>query len=50
MKPKRSLLDDFMIIYENIDCDSLYCNCKDCSNYYICDLIDEIIASLLNFY
>ena len=50
MKPKSSLLDDFMKIYESIDCDSLYCYCRDCSKYYICDLIDEVIASISKFY
>ena len=50
MKPKRTLLDDFMKIYKSIDCDSLYCNCRDCSKSYICDLIDEVICSLLKFY
>ena len=50
MKPKRTLLDDFMKIYENIECDNLYCNCKDCSNYYICELIDYVIVSISKFY
>ena len=47
---KRTLLDDFMKIYKNINCDSLYFNCTDCSNKKICDLIDEVICSLLKFY
>ena len=50
MKLKRTLLDDFMKIYENIECDSLYCNCKDCSNNYICELIDYVIISISKFY
>ena len=49
-KMKRTLLDDFMEIYKSIDCDSLYCSCKDCSKYYICDLIDYIIVSISKFY
>ena len=50
MKNKRSLLDDFMKIYKSINCDSLYYNCNDCSNKNICDLIDEVITSILKFY
>ena len=50
MKPKRTLLDDFIKIYKNINCDRLYCSCNDCSNKFICDLIDEVIRSLLKFY
>ena len=50
MKNKRTLLDDFMEIYKNIYCDSLYNNCDDCSNKYICDLIDEVITSIVKFY
>ena len=50
MKNKNTLLIDFMKIYKSINCDSLYCYCKDCSNYYICDLIDEVIASISKFY
>ena len=47
---KRSLLDDFMKIYKSINCDSLYCNCNDCSNKNICDLIDTVITSISIFY
>ena len=50
MKTKRTLLDDFMTIYKNIHCDSLYCNCNDCSNNYICDLINDVIKSISKFY
>ena len=50
MKNKRTLLDDFMKIYHSIECDSLYCNCKDCSNNYICELIDYVIISIAKFY
>ena len=50
MKTKRTLLDDFIEICESINCDSLYCNCNDCSNKFICDLIDEVITSILKFY
>ena len=50
MKNKNTLLYDFMEIYKKIGCDSLKCNCRDCSKYYICDLIDEVIASIIKFY
>ena len=50
MKNKNTLLHDFMKIFKSINCDSLYCNCNDCSNKYICDLIDEVITSISKFY
>ena len=43
MKNKNTLLSDFMEIYKNI-------NCNNCSNKYICDLIDEVITSISKFY
>ena len=49
MRIKRTLLDDFMKIYENIDCDSLQCNCRDCSKNYICELIDYVMVSISKF-
>ena len=50
MKNKRTLLDDFMKIYGNINCDSLYCNCNDCSNKRLCDLVEHVIKSIGGFY
>ena len=47
---KRTLLDDFMKIYENINCDTLYCNCNDCSNKRLCDLVEDVIKSIGGFY
>ena len=47
---KRTLLDDFIKIYNSIHCDYEYCSCNDCSNKYICDLIDEVISSISKFY
>ena len=49
-KMERTLLDDFMEIYKNINCDTLYCNCNDCSNKIICDLIETVITSISKFY
>ena len=50
MKNKRTLLDDLEKIYNSIYCDYEYCSCKDCSNKFICDLIDEVIISISKFY
>ena len=50
MKNKNTLLYDFLKIAHSINCDSLYCNCNDCSNKIICDLIDEVISSISKFY
>ena len=47
---KRTLLDDFMKIYNSLECDSLECYCSQCSNRIICDLIDEVICSISKFY
>ena len=47
---KRTLLDDFMKIYENINCDSLYCSCNDCSNKRLCDLVEDVIKNIRGFY
>ena len=50
MRMKRTLLDDFIKIYNSINCDSEYCSCSECSNKYICDLIDNVITSISKFY
>ena len=51
MKNKRTLLDDFMKIYKNnIHCDSLYCNCNDCSNKKLCDTVEDVIKSIGDLY
>ena len=47
---KRTLLDDFMKIFKNIHCDSLYCNCNDCSNKKICDTVEDVIKSIGGLY
>ena len=49
-KMKNTLLDDFKKIYGNINCDSLYCNCNDCSNKRLCDLVEDVIKSIGGFY
>ena len=50
MRMKRTLLNDFMKIYENINCDSEYCNCNDCSNKRLCDLVEDVIKNIGGFY
>ena len=47
---KRTLLDDFMKIYRSINCDSLYCNCNDCSNKMICDIVENVIKNIGGLY
>ena len=47
---KRTLLDDFMKIYKNIHCDSFYCNCNDCSNNRLCDLLQDVIKNIGGLY
>ena len=50
MKLKRTLLDDFMKIYKSINCDTLYCNCNDCSNKKICDTLEDVIKNIGGLY
>ena len=47
---KKSLLDDFMKIFKNINCDSLYCNCNDCSNKRLCDIVEDVIKNIGGLY
>ena len=47
---KRTLLDDFIKIYNLIECDNLYCSCSECSNEYICEIVGNIINSMRNYY
>ena len=49
-KMKRSLLDDFIKIYNSINCDSEYCSCNECSNKYICEIVGNILNSMRNHY
>lgn len=50
MKNKNTILYDFMEIYKSINCDSLYCNCNDCSNKKICDTVEDVIKSIGGLY
>ena len=50
MKNKNTLLYDFMEIFKSINCDSLYCNCKDCSNKKLCDTVEDVIKSIGGLY
>ena len=49
-KMKRTLLDDFIKIYNSINCDSEYCSCNECSNKDICELVGNILNSMRNHY
>ena len=49
-KMKRFLLDDFIKIYNSINCDSEYCSCNECSNKYVCELVGNILNSMRNHY
>ena len=49
-KMKRSLLDDFIKIYNSINCDSEYCSCSECSNKNICEFVGNILNSMRNHY
>ena len=50
MKLKRTLLDDFIKIYNSINCDSEYCSCNECSNKDICELVGNILNSMRDYY
>ena len=50
MKNKNTLLSDFMKIFKSINCDSLYCNCNDCSNKKLCDTVEDVIKSIGELY
>ena len=50
MRMKRTLLDDFIKIYNSINCDSEYCSCNECSNKHICELVGNILNSMRNYY
>ena len=50
MKLKRTLLDDFIKIYNSINCDSEYCNCNECSNKKICDTLEDVIKNIGGLY
>ena len=47
---KRTLLDDFIKIYNSIQCDYEYCSCVNCSNNYICDIVRDVINSITKYY
>ena len=47
---KRTLLDDFIKIYNSIHCDYEYCSCNECSNKDICEFVGNILNSMKNHY
>ena len=50
MKPKRTLLDDLLIIYASVECDIDNGFCYCCSRKNICNNLEKLIYSLLKFY
>ena len=50
MKNKNTILYDFLKIAHSINCDSLYCNCNDCSNKKLCDTVEDVIKSIGDLY
>ena len=50
MKPKRSLLDDFLIIYHSISCDIIYKSCIECKNENLCKTLYKVLLSMRKFY
>ena len=47
---KRTLLDDFIKIYNSIHCDYEYCSCSDCSNDDFCSIVADVINSITKHY
>ena len=47
---KRTLLNDFKIIFNSIECKGLSSTCEKCSNYTICDILEKLISSIKKFY
>ena len=47
---KRTLLDDFINIYNSINRASDYCSCSECSNKDICEFVGNILNSMRNYY
>ena len=50
MKNKNTLLYDFLKIAHSINCESLYCNCNDCSNKKLCDTVEDVIKNIGDLY
>lgn len=47
---KNTLLYDFMKIFTSIDCETLQCNCNDCSNKNLCDTVEDVIKNIGDLY
>lgn len=47
---KRTLLNDFMKIFNFLDCNGIKYTCVNCSNKAICDMIEKVINSIKKFY
>ena len=47
---KRTLIEDFIEIYNSIKCESKYCNCSKCSNKDFCEFVGNLINSMRKYY
>ena len=50
MKTKRTLLDDFIIIYNLIPCNIIYKSCNECKNKKLCKTLYKVLISMRKFY
>ena len=50
MKPKRTLLDDFLKIYHSIPCNIIYNSCDECKNKNLCKTLYKVLLSMRKFY
>ena len=50
MKTKRTLLDDFLIIYRLIPCNIIYTSCIECKNENLCKTLYKVLLSIRKFY
>ena len=40
---KRTLLDDFMKVYNSLECKGVRFTCLNCPNKIICDILETVI-------
>ena len=50
MKPKRTLLDDFLNIYYSIPCNIIHNSCIECKNKNLCKTLYKVLFSMSKFY
>ena len=47
---KNTLLEDFVKIYNYLDCKGVKFSCHKCPNRELCDLLEKVIISIEGFY